>query len=98
MKWRKFNIIIHRDLGYLCFGLTILYVISGVAVNHIHDWNPTYEIEKTLNPVDLSGELCQGKAALTDGLGFPLFALRALAALASPSIEAVSPLAFRTFN
>lgn len=55
MKWRKYNIIIHRDLGYLCFGLTILYVISGVAVNHIHDWNPTYEIEKTLNPVDLSG-------------------------------------------
>ena len=35
MKWRKWNIIIHRDLGYLCFGLTILYVISGVAVNHI---------------------------------------------------------------
>jgi hypothetical protein len=45
MKWRKWNIIIHRDLGYLCFGLTILYVISGVAVNHIHEWNPTYKID-----------------------------------------------------
>jgi hypothetical protein len=54
MKWRKWNIIIHRDLGYLCFGLTILYVISGIAVNHIHDWNPTYKIEKSRVEVDLS--------------------------------------------
>ena len=54
MKWRKWNIIIHRDLGYLCFGLTILYVISGVAVNHIHDWNPTYKIDKSMVEVDLS--------------------------------------------
>ena len=46
MNWRRWNNIIHRDLGYLCFGLTIIYVISGVAVNHIHDWNHTYKIEK----------------------------------------------------
>ena len=44
MKWRKWNSIIHRDLGYLCFGLTIIYVISGVAVNHVATWNPTYKI------------------------------------------------------
>ncbi len=55
MKWRKWNTIVHRDLGYLCFGLTILYVISGVAVNHIQDWNPTYKIERIASPVDLSG-------------------------------------------
>jgi len=46
MKWRKWNNIIHRDLGYLCFGLTIIYVVSGVAVNHIADWNPTYKISR----------------------------------------------------
>ena len=46
MNWRRWNNIIHRDLGYLCFGLTIIYVISGIAVNHIQDWNPTYKIEK----------------------------------------------------
>ena len=51
MNWRKWNNIIHRDLGYLCFGLTIIYVISGVAVNHIQDWNPTYEIEKVKNNI-----------------------------------------------
>ena len=55
MKWRKWNNVIHRDLGYLCFGLTILYVISGVAVNHIQDWNPTYRIERLSSAVDLSG-------------------------------------------
>jgi hypothetical protein len=54
MKWRKWNNIIHRDLGYLCFGLTIIYVISGVAVNHIHDWNPTYAIERVTSSVDLN--------------------------------------------
>lgn len=47
MNWRRWNNIIHRDLGYLCFGMTIIYVISGIAVNHIDDWNPTYKIEKT---------------------------------------------------
>ena len=55
MRWRKWNNIIHRDLGYLCFGLTIIYVISGVAVNHIDEWNPTYKIERTTGSVDLSG-------------------------------------------
>lgn len=53
MKWRKLNNIIHRDLGYLCFGLTLIYVISGVAVNHIQDWNPTYSIERSTTVVDL---------------------------------------------
>ena len=46
MKWRKWNNIIHRDLGYLCVGLTIIYAVSGVAVNHVQDWNPNYVIEK----------------------------------------------------
>ncbi len=46
MSWRKWNFVLHRDIGYLCIGLTILYAISGVAVNHIDDWNPSYEISK----------------------------------------------------
>jgi len=58
MKWRRWNIIIHRDLGYLCFGLTIIYAISGVAVNHIADWNPNYRIERiqsSINPQPFTG-------------------------------------------
>ena len=65
MKWRKWNNIIHRDLGYLCFGLTIIYVISGVAVNHIQDWNPTYIIERLNSTVDLRGVDISDNKALT---------------------------------
>jgi hypothetical protein len=42
---RKWNRIIHRDLGYLAVGLSLIYAISGFVVNHVHDWNPNYQIE-----------------------------------------------------
>ncbi len=32
MKWRKWNSIIHRDLGYFLVGLTVIYAISGLFV------------------------------------------------------------------
>ncbi len=48
MKWRKWNNILHRDIGYLIAGLTLIYGISGLAVNHIGDWNPNFKIEKSL--------------------------------------------------
>ncbi|MCA9733664.1 MAG: PepSY-associated TM helix domain-containing protein [Deferribacteres bacterium] len=51
MKWRKWNRIIHRDLGYIAFGLTMVYAISGFAVNHIHDWNSNYTFEKVMTSV-----------------------------------------------
>lgn len=41
---RKWNRIIHRDLGYLAVGLSLIYAISGFVVNHVQDWNPNYEI------------------------------------------------------
>ncbi len=44
-KWRKLNNILHRDIGYLCVGLTIIYAVSGIAVNHIDDWNPNYSVK-----------------------------------------------------
>lgn len=47
-KWRKWNNILHRDIGYLVVALTIIYGISGLAVNHVADWNPNYKIEKEL--------------------------------------------------
>jgi len=46
MKWRHANIAVHRDVGYLCAALTIVYAISGVAVNHKEDWNPSRRIER----------------------------------------------------
>ncbi len=52
MKWRKLNNILHRDIGYLIVGLTIVYAISGVAVNHIEDWNPNTHIEKEVREIE----------------------------------------------
>jgi hypothetical protein len=46
------NNLIHRDLGYLCFGLTIVYAVSGVAVNHIDLWNPSYQVEHLRSQLD----------------------------------------------
>jgi uncharacterized protein len=33
---------VHRDVGYLAVGLTVIYALSGLAVNHIADWDPNY--------------------------------------------------------
>ena len=43
--WKKLLVATHRDLGYLCAGLTLVYAISGVAVNHVKDWNPSYDLD-----------------------------------------------------
>ena len=57
MKWRKLIIATHRDVGYFFAGLTVIYAISGIAVNHIEDWNPNYVIRTETVPV---GELPAG--------------------------------------
>ena len=47
MNFRKIIRVIHRDLGYLCMGGMLIYAISGVLLNHIHDFNSNYRIVKT---------------------------------------------------
>lgn len=42
-KWRWWFRVIHRDVGYFLFGMTIIYGISGIALNHIKDFDPSYE-------------------------------------------------------
>ncbi|HMI90949.1 MAG TPA: PepSY-associated TM helix domain-containing protein [Polyangiales bacterium] len=32
----------HRDAGFLVVGLTVIYALSGLAVNHIADWDPNF--------------------------------------------------------
>jgi len=46
MDWRRWNGVLHRDIGFLCVGLTLAYAISGVAVNHISQWNPSYRLDR----------------------------------------------------
>jgi len=35
---------LHRELGFLAVGLTLVYAVSGVVVNHVHHWNPNYAV------------------------------------------------------
>jgi len=53
MNWSKLNRITHRDIGYLITGLTIIYAVSGIALNHKHDWNPNYIIENKTFTTDV---------------------------------------------
>jgi len=43
---RKWNRILHRDLGYFFAGMCIIYGLSGIALNHRHQWNPNYIIQQ----------------------------------------------------
>jgi len=36
----------HRDIGYFLSGLIIIYCISGIALNHINDFNPDFIIRR----------------------------------------------------
>lgn len=47
----------HRDVGYLCVGLTFVYALSGLAVNHIADWDPNFQnVQKSFAlPKELRG-------------------------------------------
>lgn len=45
-RLRRVNNVVHRDLGYLAVGLTLVYAVSGLAVNHVRDWNPRYRVER----------------------------------------------------
>lgn len=40
--WQFYTILLHRYLGYLFLGITVVYAVSGLAVNHIDEWNPNY--------------------------------------------------------
>jgi hypothetical protein len=42
-RWRKWLHHLHRDLGYLFFGVTIVYALSGLFLNHRNEWNLTYD-------------------------------------------------------
>ncbi len=68
MRWRKAIIAVHRDVGYLAAGLTVIYAVSGIAVNHVADWNPSYVIRTTEHHVgDLEEQPAEELAATVLG-------------------------------
>lgn len=68
MKWRKWLRIIHRDMGYILVGLTVIYSISGIAVNHMEDWNPNYIIEKKTVFLSLDDNVKNSTNLLVDAI------------------------------
>ncbi len=66
-EWRKWVRILHRDFGYVAAGLTVIYAISGVAVNHANDWNANYAIEKTTMKIDpIPNSMLTSETLITD--------------------------------
>ena len=56
-KLRRLNIATHRDLGYFFSTLIVVYCLSGLALNHVNEWNPDFVITKRDVKIDpaLSG-------------------------------------------
>ena len=44
MRIRKLLRNLHRDFGYFIVVMTIVYGLSGIFLNHRHDFNPDYKI------------------------------------------------------
>ncbi len=58
IKWLR---IIHRDLGYLMVGVSLIYAISGIILNHMKGKDPafrteekTIQLEPQLDPEELA--------------------------------------------
>ena len=70
-RWRRVLRALHRDLGYFIVGLTFIYAISGLAVNHIGEWDPSFAaVEKEASlPTPLEGDDAAIAARATAALG-----------------------------
>jgi hypothetical protein len=67
-SWRHWFRVVHRDVGYLIAGLTLIYAVSGLAVNHIDDWNPNYSIlqeQRTFAPIEDSTRMTEAELSAT---------------------------------
>jgi hypothetical protein len=53
MNWRKWLRILHRDFGYFIVGVTLIYAISGILLNHRNDFNPDFRIVTKEFKIDL---------------------------------------------
>ena len=64
MSWlRKWSRILHRDVGYFFIGASLIYALSGIALNHLKDWNPSYSVH--VEPVATELRLAKGAPEAT---------------------------------
>lgn len=70
IKWRKLLRALHRDIGYVAVALTLAYAISGLAVNHVDSWNPSYRFSES--PVSIGPVAGQTLAEQAASIGTAL--------------------------
>jgi hypothetical protein len=70
-QWRPLVRSLHRDAGYLAVGLTFVYAISGLAVNHLPDWDPSFQSYRTVHELrqTLPPDNAEAARILTQRLG-----------------------------
>src|SRR4051812_48926283 len=66
LAWRPWLRAIHRDVGYVAVGLTFIYALSGLAVNHITDWSDGDPSFKTYSRTLEVGRIEGDDAAIAD--------------------------------
>jgi uncharacterized protein len=75
-RWRAWLRAIHRDVGYIAVGFTVIYALSGIAMNHIEDWDPNFhssEYTLTIAPIpdDISDDAAVERVTAATGMGKP---------------------------
>jgi hypothetical protein len=43
---RRWSRTLHRDIGYFVTAFVIAYCVSGLALNHVDEWNPDFRVER----------------------------------------------------
>ena len=66
--WRPWLRAMHRDIGYIAVGLTFVYALSGLAVNHLTDWSDGDASFKTYSTSHEMGRLSGEDQAIADDL------------------------------
>lgn len=63
---RKINRAVHRDLGYFFTGMIIIYSLSGIALNHIDDWDPNYKVSTRETKLEIPSEFNENEKAAVE--------------------------------
>lgn len=54
INWFTLNRRLHKNIGYLCIGMTLVFAISGIALNHINDWDSNYQVTTQTWPITIT--------------------------------------------
>jgi hypothetical protein len=65
-RWRAWLRAVHRDFGYLAVGLTFVYALSGIAINHVGEWDPNFK--SVVDTFQVEGPFSEDPEELEDKL------------------------------